>query len=617
MKEIWQGITQIMGVGLPIKVQEILAQAPAPPNIDLDRPGEAAEAGVNYVQGLGARLINFIPELLAALAILLVGLLIAALAKAIVRGILNRTTIDNRIAAAIMGRADSRDLPRVEDAISNIVFWIIVLFTIVAVLQALQLEVVSRPLGGFLNELLSFIPRLVGAIILLAVAWLIAKLVKLVTTRGLHALRVDERLDQRPAGTTRDPNQLSLSDTIGNALYWFIFLLFLLPILDTLGLQQALRPVQRLIEDIVSILPNILAAIVIAAAGWLLATVVRRIVTNLLASTGIDRMGNRVGLRGSSTGQSLSGIIGTIVYVLILIPVAIAALNALRIEAISVPAIAMLNQILTALPAIFTAALILILAYFLGRFVSDLVTNILSSLGFNNIFSVLGLPTPSRRTVSPPRTTPSRDFVPPAEQRIVIESPARDFIPPTEQRTVIQPEPTTPAEQRTVIQPEPTTPATAVTTRTPSEIVGIIALVGIMLFATVAAVNILNIVALTALVTGITLIFGQILSGLIVFGIGLFLANLVYNIITSSGDRQAQILGQVARIAIIVFTSALALRQIGIASEIVNLAFGLLLGAIAVAIALAFGLGGRDIARGQVQELLDSFKQKRNQPPRV
>jgi hypothetical protein len=606
MNEIWQGITQTLDVGVPSRAQQILAQAPPPPNIDLDRPGEAIEASGNYVQGLVAQLINFIPELLAALVILLVGLLIAAIAKAIVRGILNRTNLDNRIAGAVLGRTDRRDLPQVEDFFANLVFWIIVLFTIVAVLQALQLEVVSRPLGGFLNQILSFIPRLVGAAILLGVAWLVASLVKLVTTRGLHALRVDERLDQRPAGTPRDPNQLSLSNTIGNALYWFVFLLFLLPILDTLGLQQALRPVEALIGEIVSILPNILAAVLIAAAGWLLAQVVRRIVTNLLASTGVDQLGNQVGLRRTTPGQSLSGIIGTIVYVLILIPVAIAALNALRIEAISVPAIAMLNQILTALPAIFTAALILILAYFLGRFVSDLVTNILTSLGFNNIFSVLGLPTPSRRTVPPSTTTPSsREFTaPPTGQRIVIEPPARDFtVPPTEQRTVIQPD-TTPT-------------AAAVTTRTPSEIAGIIVLVGIMLFATVAAVNILNIAALTALVAGIIVVFGRILAGLVVFAVGLFLANLAYNIITSSGDRQAQILGQVARIAIIVFVSALALQQIGIASEIVNLAFGLLLGAIAVAIALAFGLGSRDIARGQVQELLESFKQKRNQPPRV
>lgn len=610
MNGILQGITQTLGVGVSIRVQQILAQAPQPPAIDPDRPGEAVEAGVDYVQGLVAQLINFIPELLAALVILLVGLLIAAIARSVVRGILNRTNIDNRIAGAVMGRTDSRDLPRVEDFIAGLIFWIIVLFTIVAVLNTLQLEVVSRPLGTFLNQIIGFIPRLVGAAILLGVAWLIATLVKLVTTRGLRALRVDERLDRRPEGTPPDPNRLSLSDTIGNALYWFIFLLFLLPVLDTLALNQALRPVEALIEEIVSILPNILAAVLIAAAGWLLAQVVRQIVTNLLASTGIDTLGTQFGLRRTATtGQSLSGIIGTIVYVLILIPVAIAALNALRIDAISVPAIAMLQQILNALPAIFTAALILILAYFLGRFASDLVSNILTSLGFNNIFSVLGLPLAARRPLAPPTTAPSsRDFtVPSTEQRIVIQPSApssRDFtVPPIEQRTVIQPEPTG---------------AAAVTTRTPSEVVGIIVLVGIMLFATVAAVNILNIAALTLLVSGIIVVLGRILAGLIVFAVGLFLANLAYNIITSTGgNRQAQILGQVARIAIIAFVSALALQQIGIATEIVNLAFGLLLGALAVAVALAVGLGSRDIAREQVQQLLDSFKQQRNQPPRV
>ncbi len=284
---------------------------------------------------------------------------------------------------------------------------------------------------------------------------------------------------------------------------------------------------------------------------------VRRIVTNLLATTGVDHLGSRLGLSSSAGVQSLSNIIGTIVYILILIPIAIAALNALRIEAISVPAIAMLQQILNALPAIFTAIAILIVAYFLGRFVADLVTSILTSIGFNNIFSALGLPTPTRRIVIPAEPTPSA--------------------PPS---------------------------------RTPSEIAGIIVLVGIMLFAALAAVDILNIPALTTLVAGILIILGRILAGLVVFAIGLFLANLAFNVINSSGNPQARILGQVARVAIIALVSAMALQQIGVASDIVNLAFGLLLGAIAVAIALAFGLGGRDIAHEQVREWLNSFKSR-------
>lgn len=534
-------------VGLPMRVQQFLAQSPS-----LQPVQPAVNQGIADVQGIVQQIILFMPRLLGAVAILLVGWLIAAIAAAVTRGILNRTNIDNRIAAGITGR---QDVPQVEKLISSLVFWSIILLTAVAVLQTLDLEVASRPLNNFLNQLIGFLPNLVGAGILLATAWFLATIVKIITVRSLQAFNLDERLNPEPEDRAPSLNQLSLSDTIGNALYWFIFLLFLAPVLDTLGLRQALLPVQALITEVLLILPNILAAILIAVVGWFIANVVRRIVTNLLATTGIDHLGSRLGLSAAAGVQPLSSILGTIVYVLILIPVAIAALNALRIDAISVPAIAMLQQVLNALPAIFTAVAILIVAYFVGRFVADLVTSILTNLGFNNIFTILGLTTPSRR----------------------IE-----------------------------ISTEPTT--AHIPSRTPSEIAGIVALVGIMLFATVAAVNILNIPALTALVSGIVIIFGRILAGLAIFAIGLFLANLAFNIITSSGERQAEILGQVARIAIIALVSAMALQQIGVASDIVNLAFGLLLGAIAVAIALAFGLGGRDIAREQVQEWLNSFK---------
>ncbi|RUT09881.1 hypothetical protein DSM106972_003760 [Dulcicalothrix desertica PCC 7102] len=530
--------------------QGILAQTPQP---DLSvQPTQSLNNGVNYMQQLLAQLVSFLPTLLAAVAILLVGLLVAKVASTIVRKLLNRTDIDNRIAAGILGRTDGRDLPKVEKAISTFVYWIILLFTVVAVLQTLNLQVVSQPLNSLLNQVLGYVPKLAGAAALLAVAWAVATVVKLITVQGLRSSRLDERLNsQLEDGASSNQKQLSLSETIGNALYWFIFLLFLLPILNALELNQALLPVQTLVTEIISIVPNILAAVLIAAAGWLLATIVKRIVTNLIASAGGDRLGASFGLR-STTGQSLSGIIGTVVYVLILIPVAIAALNALKIDAISVPAVAMLQQILNAIPLIFTAAFIVVASYFLARFAAELVTNILSSIGFDNIFSVLGISTQQKA------------------------------------------------------------PSPATTTRTPSQVMGTVVIVGIMLFATVAAVDILKIPALTALVTALTVVFGRILSGLAVFAVGLFLANLAFSLITASGNRQAQILGQIARVAIIALVSAMSLQQIGVASDIVNLAFGLLLGAIAVAIALAFGLGAREVAGEQVKEFLASFKDKRN-----
>ena len=548
MISTWQDITQVAGADLSIKIGTILAQSPSL------EANQAAREVQNTAQNAFAQVIDLLPRLLGAVAILLIGWLIASLAKKIVQGLLNRTNIDNRIASGLTGT----DSLQVEKFLGSLVFWIVLLFTIGAVLDTLQLRVASQPLNSFLNQIGEFLPKLLGAAILLGAAWLVATLVKTLVVNALNALNVDERLNAQQDPATADSNQLSIAQTIGTALYWFIFLLFLMPVLDTLGLQEALGPVNILVSEILAILPNILAAVIIGAVGWFAANIIRRIVTNLLATTGIDHLGSRFGLSQNSTGQSLSSILGTIVYVLILIPVAIAALNALQIAAISVPAISMLQQILNAIPLIFTAAAILAIAYFLGRFVSELVTNILTSIGFNNIFSILGLPTPPRREV----------YDATGEQ-----------IPSS-------------------------------TSRTPSEIVGIIAFIGIMLFAAISAIDILNIPALTALVTGITIILGRILSGLVVFAVGLFLANLAFSIITSSGNAQARILGQIARIAIITLVSAMALQQIGVAPDIVNLAFGLLLGALAVALALSFGLGSRDIAKSQVQQWINSFKSK-------
>jgi hypothetical protein len=580
MNETWVGIVQILAVGMPSRAHPILAQAQG-------QPRAVVETGVGYFNDIIRNLSLFVPQLLGAIAILVIGLIIANIASGVTKGLLKRTNVDNKVAEWITGRQGGEDSPPIEDWIAGAVYWIVIVFTVVAVLNTLNLQAVSQPLNNFLNQITGFLPKLLGAAIFLGVAWLIATLVKIVTTRALRAARLDERLNQQvesPPGTSETPrrptNQFSLAETIGNALYWFIFLLFLPAILDSLGLQGTLQPVQQLLNNILGILPNILGAVLIAATGWLIAQVVRRIVTNLLAASGADQLGARFGLRGTVGGQSLSWILGTIVYVLILIPTAIAALQKLQIEAISTPAIAMLNQILNAIPKIFTAALILVIAYVLGQFLSDLVTNILTSIGFNNIFQWLGLPSP--RTT---RTT----------------------------RVTVTPE--TPLDSPSPSGRETTLQSSTVPARTPSELIGIIVLVGIMLFAAVAAIDVLQIAALTAIVSGIVVISGRILGGLIVFAIGLYLANLVFNLITSSGSRQSRILAQIARIAIIALVLPMALQQMGIAGNIVELAFGLLLGAIAVAIALAFGLGSRDIAATQVREWLSSFKE--NRPPDI
>ena len=553
MNQVWQSLSEPVGVQILNPLAIALAQAPA-----------VNSAPINGFQGIDPNnLTNIVARLLGALAILLVGWLIASLVSKAVRSLLKRTDVDNRLAGMIAGGRNQSDL-KIENLIGAIVFWVIMILAVVAALNALNLQTVSTPLNAFLNQIFGFLPRLGSAAVLIAIAWVVATLVKAIVVRTAQSFSLDERLAEQAPTDPMSPSPFLLSETLGNALYWFVFLFFLPLVLGVLDLQGPLQPVQNLLDQILSALPNILKAVLIGVVGWFVARIVRGIVTNLLSASGADQIGARFGLSRSTGGQSLSWLIGTIVYVLILIPAATAALDALAIPAISNPATAMLNQILSALPKIFTAALILAIAYVIGKFVADLVTNLLAGIGFNNVFQWLGLPSPT------PQVPYSSEF---QTGETLLDEPI----------------------DKPVI-------------RTPSEIVGVVVLVGIMLVATVAAIDVLQFEALRQIVAGLLVVFGRILVGLVVFAVGLYLANLAYSLINSSGSRQANLLGQTARVAIIALVSAMALQQMGIAPNIVNLAFGLLLGAIAVAIALSFGLGGREVAAEQLREWLQEFK---------
>ncbi len=518
---------------------------------------------------LWASLLAFVPTLIGALIFLIGGLILAYAVAWIIKNLLKKTTIDERIGAAISG--SSTNHLNLSKWISDGIFWIIAILAIIGFLNALNLEVVSEPLSNLIDTVLQYIPRIISAGVLLLVAWIIATVVKTIVNRIFEGFNLDDKLAENTGVDPRE-NSIRIHETLGTALYWFVFLLFLPPVLNALDLNGLLAPVQNLLDQFLSAIPKIIFALLLFGAGWLVAKIVRGIVTNLLSATGIDNIGHRVGLArtpATTSGISLSGLIGTIVYVLILIPFAISALQALDIEAISDPAVNMLDQVLTFIPLLITAGAVLAGFYFIGRFVSELVTGLLESVGFNSILDSLGLPEMSRSTPPVPPTTPVADLGAPGA---------------------------------TMIQPPTDTPQS----KTPSEVAGWIALVGIVLFGVVTATEILQLTQLTLIVRAVMEIAAQVLVGVLIFAIGLYIANLAYRLIKSSGA--SNMLAQAARVVILVFVGALSLAQMGVAPSIVNLAFGLLLGAVAIAIAVAFGLGGRDVAGEQLKEWLSDLK---------
>lgn len=520
-----------------------------------------------FVQQIQTSIGLYLPNILLAIVILIVGWIVALALSALTRNLLHRTNLDDRLARTITSDPTARpEQIRVENWISTAVFWVIMLFTLVVFFQVLNVPAISGPLGIFLNQIVNFIPGILAAAVLLLLAWLIATVLRAIVVRVLNESGLTSRLSE---GAAIEPQtRTSISITIGNVIYWLVFLLFLPAILDALNLQGLLVPVQGMVNDILGFLPNLLGAILILIIGWLVARIVRQIVTNLLAGLGIDRFGQRMGVTNTFGQFSLSNLIGTIVYILILIPVAIAALNVLNIPAISGPAAEMLTNLLNALPAIFGALLLLGIAYFIARMLGSFVAGLLANIGFNNLFRWLGLYIDPRKPTPPPPSIRPEGAQPGTVGEFAASGAA-------------------PGEME-------------VGRLTPSEIVGYLVTIAIMLFAAMEAANLLGFQTLTLLISNFIIAAGQVLVGLLIFALGLYISYLADRVIRESGVSQSHILAPAARVAIIIFASALALRQMGIAESIVNLAFGLLLGAVAVAIALAFGLGGREIAARQL-----------------
>lgn len=485
------------------------------------------------------------PVILGAIAILVIGWLIALILAAIVRGVFRRTHTGTKVARWVKGDEEAAD-SEVNKWAGRIVYYLAMFFVLVAFFQYLGLTLIAEPLNVFLMSIFAYAPRLLGAAILLLVAWFLATLLRMLLYRILQGVKIDERLAGHMEEEEKEGEEkVSLSQTVSNVVYWIVFLFFLPAILSALNLEGLLVPVQGMLETVLTYLPNILGALLILLLGWLGARILQRLVINLLSGLGLDRVSEKANVSSVLGTTKPSAIIGLIVYVMVLVFAVIGALNALALEAITAPASNMIALILQALPAIFAAGLILVIALLVGRLLASLASNLLATVGFNDLLVRLGF------------------------SRAKLE------------------------------QQKP-----------PSEIVGYLVLVAIMLFAAIEAASLLGFVVLADLIAQLTVLLGRVVVSVIIFGIGLYLAGVAKEVVLASGGPHADFLAKLTRIGILILAGSIALRQVGVANEIIVIAFGVLLGAVALTGVVAFGLGGRELAAKELSEWVEKAKKK-------
>jgi hypothetical protein len=411
----------------------------------------------------------------------------------------------------------------------------------------------GRANGYWQGQMIYWAPKILIAILILVATWAVARAVKWAFQKAI------DRIPALQMHTTGGPKE-TLGHQLGTIAKLVIWLVGIMAALNYLGVGQILAPINQLTIDIFDFLPRLIGAGIIFFVGLIVARIVRQLTETVLVAANVDGLLARIGIGDTAgtvrtdphsvppgaapgaTRATLARAAGILVYALIIIPVAIAALNVLEIEAISVPAANMLNDILAAIPHILTAALWLGIAFIVARFIKTVIEGILPPTGFDKAVTATGI------------------------------------LPPSS---------------------------------SPSKLVANIAFIAVMLAAAIEAAQQLGGGTVAVFLAQITELGGKVIFGTLIIVTGIFLARIIAGLVRSStgDDSYAQ---TIVRFAIIALFTAIGLTFMGLADQIVILAFGLILGSAAVAVALAFGLGGRDAAA----RLLDRYVDENSPAPR-
>ncbi|RIJ24193.1 hypothetical protein D1224_08110 [Henriciella barbarensis] len=225
-------------------------------------------------------------------------------------------------------------------------------------------------------------PKVLFALLILIGAYIIGLLFKWAISTAVNKTGFGKGQADPDGKATK-----SLGDSLGIAAFWIIMLIGVIQALTRLELTQIVQPLNGMLSDVLNYLPNIFGAILIFIVFIIVANVVQKTVKAVFVFA--DPVPERLGLADGPV--NISGVTATVLAAIVGILGAIAAFDVLAIEAISVPATAMLNEIIGAIPNILIAAILLTVFVIIGRFVHNLILRTLPNFGVDSAVAELGI----------------------------------------------------------------------------------------------------------------------------------------------------------------------------------------------------------------------------------
>lgn len=298
-------------------------------------------------------LLSQIPNWIYAVLLLVVAFIAASIVKTLATKLLKAMKAEEKLAK--LGVKDASTGSSIE-FIAKLAYFVTFLLFLPGVLDKLGMNSVSQPITNMVNSFLAFIPKVVGAGIIIAVGIFIAKIVRDLLIALLRATKIDQL--QAKAGILVTETS-ALSTIISNVIYGVILLVMITSALDALGIEAISRPANNIVNSIFDMIPYVLGAIVIIAVGVFISNLVAKLLGSLLAGVGTDKLIEK--MTGTAPKKVvLSKLISSIVkYVLIIIFI-VQGINVLHLPVLTDIGASIIGY----MPAVLSAVIIVAIGLF-------------------------------------------------------------------------------------------------------------------------------------------------------------------------------------------------------------------------------------------------------------
>ena len=251
------------------------------------------------------------------------------------------------------------------EALGKIVSLLIWLFGLLIILTVLGLGSVAGPVDSLLENVVAFVPRLVGAGLIFFIGMMVAKIVRDIVLTTLQTVDFDRWANR--GGVDSMTGNTAISRTVATIVYAIIVILVAIMALDVLDISAISDPASDMLRMIFNAIPNIIGAAILLGIGYLISKFVVQILKEVLPGLGVDRALAETGMVG--TGSTASGIIARVVQIAIILFFAIAATRLLGFPELT----RILDQLLELGGRVVFGAVVIAFGFFIANLLARLI----------------------------------------------------------------------------------------------------------------------------------------------------------------------------------------------------------------------------------------------------